>query len=190
MLLMPRWAGDVDLRPLCRALRECGIDASQIPRIAERLSRPSLMLRAAWRTGRKGRPADIDFALAAYLIALLCEATGRRFPLSHGRGPMWRALIEALALAQVFLARRYGPPFLKCSCKRDLFRDRFSGQCVDMQGKTTGHGCTEADVVRKHSPGIRRIIQRVRVEIPDAELISASANWLRLERKKKTKLSW
>jgi len=125
LLLMPRWAGDVDLRPLCRALRECGIDASQIPRIAERLSRPSLMLRAAWRTGRKGRPADIDFALAAYLIALLCEATGRRFPLSHGRGPMWRALIEALALAQVFLARRYGPPFLKCSCKRDLFRDRF-----------------------------------------------------------------
>jgi hypothetical protein len=56
-----------------------------------------------------GRPPAIDPALVIFLTRVLCEATGGlRFPFS--RGPMWRALIEALPLAQSFLAYRFGMP--------------------------------------------------------------------------------
>jgi hypothetical protein len=54
----------------------------------------------------RGRPPALDDALVLYCARALCEASGKeRFP--FGRGPMWRALIEALPIAQLFLARRY-----------------------------------------------------------------------------------
>jgi hypothetical protein len=187
LLFLPRLTADEAMQPLCRALVECGVGAEQVPHLAQRLSRPSLMLRAPWRTARKGRPADVDFALAAYLISILCEVTGRKFPLTHGHGPMWRALIAALPLAQLFLARRFGPQFVKCSCKRDLFRDRYSGRCVDKEGKATGYGCTEAEIVRKHSSALRRIVQRVRSEVHEQDFIAANAHVFRMQRKKVTK---
>jgi hypothetical protein len=69
----------------------------------------------------QGRPPAIDPALVLYLIRVLCEASHQaefRFsrtskvpgePKVPG-GPMWRALIEALPLAQNFLAIRFGAP--------------------------------------------------------------------------------
>ena len=59
----------------------------------------------------QGAPAKIDISLVLYLMRVLCEATNRtefpRLPTTGKPGPMWRALFEALPLAQSFLARRY-----------------------------------------------------------------------------------
>jgi hypothetical protein len=62
----------------------------------------------------QGRPPVVDPALVLYCTRVLCEATGRhRFGFSRiggaFGGPMWRALIEALRLAQSFLAYRFTP---------------------------------------------------------------------------------
>jgi len=63
----------------------------------------------------KGRPPVIDAALVLYCIRFLCEASGRpQFKFSRPNnggapsGPMCQALIEALPIAQRFLAIRYG----------------------------------------------------------------------------------
>jgi hypothetical protein len=66
----------------------------------------------------RGHPVALDAALVLYCARVLCEASGKdRF--TFGRptdgsgkpdGPMWRALIEALPIAQRFLARRYRTP--------------------------------------------------------------------------------
>jgi hypothetical protein len=65
----------------------------------------------------QGRPPVIDPALVLYCIRFLCEESGRsKFNFSRPTdggppgGPMWRALIEALPIAQQFLAIRYGTP--------------------------------------------------------------------------------
>jgi hypothetical protein len=65
----------------------------------------------------QGRRPLIDAALVLYCIRVLCEASGRpRFKFSRPPaeglfgGPMWRALNEALPLAQQFLAVRFGTP--------------------------------------------------------------------------------
>jgi hypothetical protein len=66
-------------------------------------------------TPQQGRPPRIDAALVLYCVRVLCEATGRQqFGFSRSEsnsgapgGPMWRALIEALPLAQSFLALCY-----------------------------------------------------------------------------------
>jgi hypothetical protein len=65
----------------------------------------------------QGRPPIIDAALVLYCIRVLCEASGRpRFKFSRPPagglfgGPMWRALNEALPLAQRFLEVRFGTP--------------------------------------------------------------------------------
>ena len=70
----------------------------------------------------QGRPPAIDPALVFYCIRVLCEASGlpqMEFsrPPSGGRpsGPMWRALIEALPIAQEFLALRFGTPAISRS---------------------------------------------------------------------------
>jgi hypothetical protein len=67
----------------------------------------------------RGRPPELDAALVLYCARVLCEASGRdrfkfRRPTDGGKpdGPMWRALIEALPIAQRFLARRYRTPAL------------------------------------------------------------------------------
>jgi hypothetical protein len=67
----------------------------------------------------QGRPPELDAALVLYCARVLCEASGKdRFkfgrPTDGGKpdGPMWRALIEALPIAQRFLARRYRTPAL------------------------------------------------------------------------------
>src|SRR5262249_19489033 len=68
------------------------------------------------RVTRQGRPPVIDAALVVYLTRVICEANGRRkFRFSRSvfgapDGPMWRALIQALPLAQSFLARLATPP--------------------------------------------------------------------------------
>jgi hypothetical protein len=61
---------------------------------------------------RKGRPPLIDAALVLYCVRVLCESTGRRqfprLPMTDiPTGPMWRALSNALPLAESFLALRY-----------------------------------------------------------------------------------
>jgi len=66
----------------------------------------------ALRVTPRGRPAKIDPALVVYCMRVLCEASNRKFRWSRGEdgrpeGPMWRALIEALPLAQKFLAQRF-----------------------------------------------------------------------------------
>jgi hypothetical protein len=65
----------------------------------------------------QGRRPLIDAALVLYCIRVLCEASGQpRFKFSRPPagdlfgGPMWRALNEALPLAQQFLAARFGTP--------------------------------------------------------------------------------
>jgi hypothetical protein len=63
----------------------------------------------------QGRPPAIDPALVLYCMCVLCEATDSpRFRFSRIgdkiTGPMWRALIVGLQLAQLFLARRFGTP--------------------------------------------------------------------------------
>jgi hypothetical protein len=63
----------------------------------------------------QGRPPVIDPALVLYLIRVLCEAIGQpEFKFSRTSealgGTMWRALVEALPLAQNFLAIRFGTP--------------------------------------------------------------------------------
>jgi hypothetical protein len=71
-------------------------------------------------TPQQGRRLQSDTALVLYCIRVLCEATGRpqfRFSRSESNsgapgGPMWRALIEALPLAQSFLAVLH-PPYGK-----------------------------------------------------------------------------
>jgi hypothetical protein len=61
----------------------------------------------------KGQPPKLDAALVLYCTRVLAEAIGKdRFPFGRSRGeepsgPAWRALIEALPIAQRFLARRY-----------------------------------------------------------------------------------
>jgi hypothetical protein len=63
---------------------------------------------------QQGRPPLIDAALVLYCTRVLCEAAGQKqFKFSRSitgapTGPMWRALIEALPLAQRFLTLRYG----------------------------------------------------------------------------------
>jgi hypothetical protein len=62
---------------------------------------------------QQGRPPVIDSALVLYCACILCDASGRRPSRDlEGRpgGPTWRALIEALPLAQSFLAGRFGTP--------------------------------------------------------------------------------
>ena len=72
----------------------------------------------------RGRPPILDPALVLYCIRVLCEASERpifRFSRVNGSytGPMWRALIEALQLAQPYLAYRFGTPALgRVSTKR------------------------------------------------------------------------
>jgi hypothetical protein len=68
-------------------------------------------------TNPKGQPPKLDAALVLYCTRVLAEAIGKdRFPfgrLGGGRklsGPAWRALIEALPIAQRFLALRYKTP--------------------------------------------------------------------------------
>jgi hypothetical protein len=61
----------------------------------------------------QGRPPGIDPTLVLYCSRVLCESAGElefRFSRVSGvlSGPMWRALIEALPLAQLFLKRRSG----------------------------------------------------------------------------------
>ena len=66
---------------------------------------------------QRGRPPALDAALVLYCARVLCEASGKD-QFTFGRptngvkpdGPMWRALIEALPIAQLFLARRYRTP--------------------------------------------------------------------------------
>jgi len=54
---------------------------------------------------RGGRPTAIDPALVLYCVRVLCEAEGNaEFP--HGRGPMWRALIDIFPLMQTYVAVR------------------------------------------------------------------------------------
>jgi hypothetical protein len=67
----------------------------------------------------RGHPVALDAALVLYCARVLAEASGKdRFTFSRpprgGKpyGPMWRALIEALPIAQRFLARRYLTPAL------------------------------------------------------------------------------
>jgi hypothetical protein len=189
----PYGIAELDLAPLCRALKKCGVGADQIEHTTRRLIRPPLGLgqtaagdpvkgtgahhlyelakqsrtfdpniaarllrlheghpdpEAKWKTlsraerkrakrlwdwtgeshglsvTPKGRPPAIDPALVLYCIRVLCEATGRpRFEFSRTfTGPMGCALIEALPLAQSFLARRFGVPALGRDSKkrRDL----------------------------------------------------------------------
>jgi hypothetical protein len=196
------------VRVLSCRLAKCGIAADEIPRVAERLSRPPLIIglsacddpkpgaaiqltcgklgkfappkrafdcdgaavllryhegrpdysRATWkmlsRAERKraqrlhdwfgsnhglsvtpqGAPPQYDPALVLYLMRVLCEATGRpEFPrLSTTAGklssPMWRALSEALPLAQSFLARRYrdyGTPAIGRRLNADKKRESY-----------------------------------------------------------------
>jgi hypothetical protein len=63
-------------------------------------------------TAPQGRPPKIDSTLVLYCARVLCEACGRsRFKFSRSwgdgipGGPMWRALMAALPLAECFLAR-------------------------------------------------------------------------------------
>ncbi|SRR6266851_3121303 len=67
----------------------------------------------------QGHPPTFDPALVLYCARVLAEASGKdQFTFSRppygGKpyGPMWRALIEALPIAQRFLARRYLTPAL------------------------------------------------------------------------------
>jgi hypothetical protein len=67
----------------------------------------------------RGRPPALDAALVLYCARVLCEASGKdrftfRRPTDGGKpdGPMWRVLIEALPIAQQFLALRYRTPAL------------------------------------------------------------------------------
>ena|SRR6516165_2068309 len=68
------------------------------------------------RVTQQGRLPKLDPALVLYCVRVLCEASNRKFGISRPaqggppRGPMLRALIEALPLAQIFLARRFGAP--------------------------------------------------------------------------------
>jgi hypothetical protein len=71
-------------------------------------------------TPQQGRRPVSDAALVLYCVRVLCEATGKEhFEFSRSNsnrgapgGPMWRALIEALQLAQSFLALCC-PPYAK-----------------------------------------------------------------------------
>jgi hypothetical protein len=70
----------------------------------------------------QGRSPVIDPALVLYCTRVLCEASGRpQFTFSRPadggtpRGPMWRVLIEALPIAQRFLALRFRTPVIACS---------------------------------------------------------------------------
>jgi hypothetical protein len=62
----------------------------------------------------QGRPPVMDTALVLYCMCILSEFSGRRRfryrrPKEGGApgGPMWRALVAALPLAQIFLALRF-----------------------------------------------------------------------------------
>jgi hypothetical protein len=81
---------------------------------AERLW--SWALDTGLETAPQGRPHNVDAALVLYCARIVVEACGRsnfQFsrPAAGGapRGPMWRALIAALPLAQSFLARLDAP---------------------------------------------------------------------------------
>ena len=81
----------------------------------------------------QGRPPIIDAALVLYCIRVLCEASGLpefKFsrPADGGAlgGPMWQALIEALPIAQQFLARRYGTPVI-CRSKINDHAETIAG---------------------------------------------------------------
>jgi hypothetical protein len=64
---------------------------------------------------KRGRPSTIDSALILFCARVICEEAGAaQFKFSRGgggpHGPMWRALMEALPVAQQFLNTRYGTP--------------------------------------------------------------------------------
>ena len=64
---------------------------------------------------KKGRPPIIDNALVLFCVRVICEENGAphfKFSRRDGvpDGPMWRALIESLPVAQQFLRIRYGTP--------------------------------------------------------------------------------
>jgi hypothetical protein len=72
----------------------------------------------------KGRPPKIDAVLVLYCIQSLCEATRQphfKFSRPAGGGapggPMWRALNEALPIAQQFLALRFWTPIPNCDAE-------------------------------------------------------------------------
>jgi hypothetical protein len=71
------------------------------------------------RASPKGRSPELDAALVLYCARVLAEASGKDHftfsrPPDGGKpyGPMWRALIEVLPIAQQFLARRCRTPAL------------------------------------------------------------------------------
>jgi hypothetical protein len=68
---------------------------------------------------QRGHPTAIDPALVLYCVRVLCEASGKakfqfKRPMNGGPpgGPMWRALLAALPMAQLFLAQRFGTPVI------------------------------------------------------------------------------
>jgi hypothetical protein len=72
-------------------------------------------LDASLDTSPQGRPPEIDSALVLYCARVVCEACGQ-LQLKFSRkpndgalgGPMWRALMAALPLAECYLARSDG----------------------------------------------------------------------------------
>jgi hypothetical protein len=72
------------------------------------------------RVTQQGRPPKLDPALVLYCARVLGEASSKSFGFSRPpppkgglpTGPMWHALMEALPLAQLFLARRFGTPVM------------------------------------------------------------------------------
>jgi hypothetical protein len=83
----------------------------------------------------QGRPSVIDPAVVLYCSRILCEATGRvgfRFSRTSETpsGPMWRALIEALPLAQSFLANRFGHPAMARNTTKKLDRGKIHVEAI------------------------------------------------------------
>jgi hypothetical protein len=119
--------GDVAARML--ALQETGRpDPNATWKALTRTQRKRARLLWYWAsdtgfgTARRGRPTEVDAALVLYSCHVIVEECGGakfRFsrPATGGRpgGPMWRALIAALPLAESYLARIDGhnPPSLK-----------------------------------------------------------------------------
>jgi hypothetical protein len=122
----------------------------------------------------QGRPPAIDPALVLYLIRVLCEATGKcefEFSRTSGTlgGPMLRALVEALPLAQNFLAIRFGMPAIgRISTKRSDRRESGAVEAIAEIARVTrsksfkdlcetlGLGTTADDVAS--SPAFARVV--------------------------------
>jgi hypothetical protein len=72
------------------------------------------MLNVGLESSSRGRPAKIDGALVVYCARIIAEASEKpRFKISRPanggtpQGPMFRALMESLSVAQTFLVRAY-----------------------------------------------------------------------------------